>query len=569
MLKSILLENYKCYKSSKLSFKDITIIVGSNNAGKSTLIEALRLIAFAVGKCKSAVYKEMPPEFNLPKAQKGFRINTDNIDVDLKCVVHQLEGAYAKLDATFEGNDHIIVYANQDGAYACLIDANRNYITTKGKASKTQISSVMIMPQIGLIRDEEKLLSPETIENGLGTRLSSRHFLNELVYYRDKFYEKFKNLAQSTWDGLRIQYLIPAFGEDPISLLVYDGSFSAEIGTMGSGLQMWLQIMWFLSRCEDTDTIILDEPDVYMHPDMQRRIFDLVTSSYSQVIIATHSTEIISGADPRSLVTIDKNSRSFTYANDIQGAQSIIENIGGIHNLSLLRLGSAKKCVFVEGHDMQLLSKICKQVFPDEKLSISEIPCIELGGKGRFNEALGTARLFYQETSGQIKAICLLDRDYSTPEEMKALREKAQQNHLILHLWEKKEIENYLVTPAVLSAVKKLESISPTEFLTEIETAIEKFRDVVFDALSQSFYNKKKELGVPAANDAARQYLNEQWTSLENRMALINGKDLIKTIKEVAIRRFSIRLRNEDFINAMTMSNISPELLSVLRLLID
>ena len=294
-----------------------------------------------------------------------------------------------------------------------------------------------------------------------------------------------------------------------------------------------------------------------------------MTSSYSQVIIATHSTEIISGADPRSLVTIDKNSRSFTYANDIQGAQSIIENIGGIHNLSLLRLGSAKKCVFVEGHDMQLLSKICKQVFPDEKLSISEIPCIELGGKGRFNEALGTARLFYQETSGQIKAICLLDRDYSTPEEMKALREKAQQNHLILHLWEKKEIENYLVTPAVLSAVKKLESISPTEFLTEIETAIEKFRDVVFDALSQSFYNKKKELGVPAANDAARQYLNEQWTSLENRMALINGKDLIKTIKEVAIRRFSIRLRNEDFINAMTMSNISPELLSVLRLLID
>ena len=70
MLKSILLENYKCYKSSKLSFKDITIIVGSNNAGKSTLIEALRLIAFAVGKCKSAVYKEMPPEFNLPRHKK-------------------------------------------------------------------------------------------------------------------------------------------------------------------------------------------------------------------------------------------------------------------------------------------------------------------------------------------------------------------------------------------------------------------------------------------------------------------------------------------------------------------
>lgn len=84
MLKSILLENYKCYKKSKLLFKDISIIVGSNNAGKSTLIEALRLIAFAAGKCKSVVYIEMPSEFNLPKAQKGFRINTSNLDVDLK-----------------------------------------------------------------------------------------------------------------------------------------------------------------------------------------------------------------------------------------------------------------------------------------------------------------------------------------------------------------------------------------------------------------------------------------------------------------------------------------------------
>lgn len=569
MLKSILLENYKCYKKSKLLFKDISIIVGSNNAGKSTLIEALRLIAFAAGKCKSVVYIEMPSEFNLPKAQKGFRINTSNLDVDLKCVLHQLEGTYAKLDATFDSNDHIIVYANQDGAYACLIDANRNYITTKGKAAKSKITSVMIMPQIGLIRDEEKHLSAETIENGIGTRLSSRHFRNELVYYRDKYFNRFKNLAQSTWDGLRIQDLVPSFGDEPILLLVYDGSFSAEIGTMGSGLQMWLQIMWFLSRCEDNDTIILDEPDVYMHPDMQRRIFDLVTDSYSQVIIATHSIEIISGADPRSLVAIDKDSRSFTYANDIQGAQSIIENIGGVQNLSLLRLCSAKKCVFVEGHDMHLLSKICRKVFPDERVDINEIPCIELGGKGRFNEALGTARLFYQETAGQIKAICLLDRDYSTTEEMEDLRERAQQNHLILHLWEKKEIENYLVTPAILSAVIKLESISQTMFLAEIETAIEKYRDTVFDGLSQSFYSRKKELGISTANDAARQYLNEQWTTLEKKMALVNGKVLLKCIKDVAFSKFNIRLRNEDFINAINRSNISPELFDVLRSLMD
>ena len=147
---------------------------------------------------------------------------------------------------------------------------------------------------------------------------------------------------KQTWNGLRIQDLEPVYGDDPIMLYVYDGSFCAEIGNMGSGLQMWLQIIWFLSRCDESDTIILDEPDVYMHPDMQRKVFVIVATKFKQVIVATQSVEIISDVDPQNIVTIDRDTRQFSYANDINGAQSIIDNIGGVHNLSLIRLGSAK-----------------------------------------------------------------------------------------------------------------------------------------------------------------------------------------------------------------------------------
>lgn len=111
-------------------------------------------------------------------------------------------------------------------------------------------------------------------------------------------------------------------------------------------MQMWLQMIWFLSRCNKNDTIILDEPDVYMHPDMQKKIFDIVIRKFNQVIIATHSVEIISIVDPHNIVTVDRTTRKFSYANDIKGAQTIIDNIGGVQNLSLIRLGNAKKMCF-------------------------------------------------------------------------------------------------------------------------------------------------------------------------------------------------------------------------------
>ena len=44
-----------------------------------------------------------------------------------------------------------------------------------------------------------------------------------------------------------------------LGLFVVDNRFTAEIGKMGSGLQMWLQIMWFLARSKDCNLIILNK----------------------------------------------------------------------------------------------------------------------------------------------------------------------------------------------------------------------------------------------------------------------------------------------------------------------
>lgn len=568
MLKKIYIQNYKCYKKSTLTLKDITVIVGNNNAGKSTLIEALRLVAYVVNKYKNTTYGDLPIEFSLPKVQKGFKIPTANLMIDLRSAIYNFEGDYAKIEVEFESKERVSIYLNTDYAYACIQDSDKNYITKKSDARRLNITPVRIMPQIGLIKDEEKRISPETIEKGLGTRLSSRHFRNELLQYKEQYYNEFVAMAQNTWSGLRIQNLDAGYGDDPISLYVYDGSFSAEIGSMGSGLQMWLQIIWFLSRCEKDDTIILDEPDVYMHPDMQKKIFDIVVNKFNQVIIATHSVEIISAVDPHYLVTVNRNSRKFYYANDIKGAQSIIDNIGGIQNLSLIRLGNAKKCVFVEGKDLSILSKIHRKLYPDSNVRIDDIPVVPLGGKGRFEEALGTARLFREETNSQIKVVCLLDHDYSTDEEIEKYQTRAKESNLELHIWRKKEIENYIVTPEIVFAASKLPIERKQMLFDELDKELESFKEIVIDQYASNILQLDKSQSITTVNPRAREIVSDKWNALSDKMSLINGKDLIKTVSKVLREKFDVNCRMSDYISAITKDNISSEVLEVLSLLI-
>lgn len=385
MLKKVKLKNYRCFENSEISFRSTSIVVGHNNAGKSTIIEALRIISAVSLKFKRANYSTAPKELGLPAITKGLKINIDHLKIDRRSIVYQYkedEGIVAEIIAHFDNNILIHVYLSSELFFA-IVEANEFQIKSKADASKIPDIELYIMPQIGLIREDEPLLREETVKNHMSTRLASRHFRNELFLYRE-FFEEFKDIAQTTWPGLRITELLHLPEENKIQLLVYDSNFAAEIGLMGSGLQMWLQMVWFISRCPSTCTIVLDEPDVYMHPDLQRKIFKIVRQKFQQIIIATHSVEIISTVEPHQIVTVDKTSRKMQYADSYSAVQNLVNNLGSDHNLSLVRLGGARKCIFVEGKDIKTLSRFHEILYPQSSESLDQLPTVALGGWSRF-----------------------------------------------------------------------------------------------------------------------------------------------------------------------------------------
>ena len=565
MISSVRFENYRCFKNSTMTFKDLTIIVGRNNAGKSTIIEALRMISSARNKACTTNYIN-PPNSLAIQGISGFKINCDMLRIDLRTVVYFYKEITAKITAYFDDKSKIIIYLNSDVAFATVYNKSGKLVTSRAQANKCEFSSINILPQIGLIKENEKFIKRDTIIADKDTYLSSRHFRNELLLYESQYKEDFRILAENTWQGLRIRELdYKPTESEYIYFFIEDSQFTSEIGLMGSGIQMWLQIIWFICRSKDCDTVILDEPDVYMHPDLQRKIFKIIKRRFKQVIIATHSVEIISEAEPRSIINIDKSSRQMSYTNSQEGVQHIIDGLGSVHNISLVRIANTKKCLFVEGYDIGILSKLYSKIYPESDYSLDLLPTIILGGWSRLEEAFGASQLFYNETKADIKCICILDRDYYPASLIEKQYQRASECHLTLHIWNKKEIENYLIKPSMLFRLAELPDSEYDMFISKFNSLIDANKTSITDHIAEKLLDKSK--GLPKCNEEARCIVNEKWDTLEGKISLIGGKEFISQINVWMKESFNKNCSLRKMIKNLRADEIDDEVKDVLELL--
>lgn len=563
MIKNIQLNNYRCFENTKINFKDIAVVVGKNNAGKSSLIEALRLIALSVSKGKRTTYKDLPQEFKLPKRDKGFRLESEKLKIDLRSIVYRYGNLVAMITVKFTNDAKVCIFANEDHAYAVLYDKSGNCVKSKSKAKEIFPFNVSILPQIGLIKEVERKLTEETVEKDKESYLSSRHFRNEIFNYRQMFWKDFVQLAETTWTGLRIKEINYDREMDLLSLYIIDFDFAAEIGLMGSGLQMWLQIIWFLARTKDNETIILDEPDVYMHPDLQRKLIRILQDKYPQVIIATHSIEIISEVEPSNIIRIDKKSRKMNYTTDLSAVQKVVDEIGTVSNLSLIRLGDVRKCVFVEGQDLKLLTKIAKIVLKEKNLSLEELPHVSLNGFNNLREAFGTSQLFYDETKGIIQCICVLDSDYFPKDLLEEKKAEAFYNHLDLHIWSRKEIENYLLEPEVLFRLSKQKEPHDI-FMRNLETFVDTFKNDVLDQYAEHIF-KYRKIDISTANKEARNYIEDEWINLQNKLSMVGGKIFLKKLFSWFKTKYGENLTKTKIISEFNTDDFDEEIVEVIH----
>lgn len=569
MIESISFINYRCFSDHLLQLKKETIIVGRNNAGKSTVIEGFRLVSLITERYQNLLFRAVPDWVDLPLSHRGVQVSLSGINLSWENIFHRYNDPPGKIVAKFKNGYKLSIFLGPDYALHAVIQIGKNQIvSTKFLARKANLDKVSVLPQVAPLAKEEKILTADYVRSNLSSYLASQHFRNQLNLYYQEYFDEFKDLVESTWPGLQILELNGKGGlpNSPIELLVRDGDFVAEIAWMGHGLQMWLQTMWFVTRAKHSETIILDEPDVYMHPDLQRKLLRLIRGRKQQYIIATHSTEILSEATPDNVLILERSSPTSYFTTNLPAVQRVLNDIGSAQNLHLTKLWSAKRLLLVEGKDLKYLKRFQDLLFPNTQQPFDSLPNMPIGGWSGWPYAIGSAMLLRNAFDEQITTYCVLDSDYFPDEIVQNRIKEASEKNVRLHIWSKKEIENYFLIPEVIHRLlvkKNGIEVSLTKIKQILDLIAEELKENTVDTFAQEYYNLNKSKGLKAANKYAREKVESKWANLEGKLSIVSGKKIISKFSNWSQDRYKISIGAMSIAYEMNKNEVDVEVLGV------
>jgi predicted ATPase len=309
MLEMLRLKNFKGFEDHRIEFRNFTVVTGQNNAGKSSAFEAIRIIANAAARLHSSKFSVRPHW--MEGSGTGIVLAVEDQQRRPETIFYRYNKPPAILEATFSGDRKIEAFIGPGGTvYAEATRSDLKMVTSRPLAADFRDININILPQIRPLEDYESVLRADYVRKCVDTHLSSRHFRNQIRYLPEHF-EDFRSLLEQTWKGIRVSEFLSldAKYEDDLSLMLMDHGFVAEAANFGHGLQMWLQIVWFLSRTPATSVVVFDEPDVYMHPDQQSNLILLLRDRFHQCLLSTHSERIINACDKYELLRLNKSCR--------------------------------------------------------------------------------------------------------------------------------------------------------------------------------------------------------------------------------------------------------------------
>jgi energy-coupling factor transporter ATP-binding protein EcfA2 len=343
MFLSIKFRNFKSLKNFTVRLKQFNILVGPNNAGKSTVLDAFRLLSVAIRHAS----RRNPTFINVDGTTLfGYDILTSSLPISL-ANVHSDYNTDDETSISFSltsGDTLQLVFYNNS---RCILIADAKNAPTKStKQFKTNFPiSVFSFPTLGPLEENEELLTDEYVLASQDTRRAHRMFRN-IWYRRKNDFEAFRTLVEQTWEGMSVSKPELDLTYPPtLTMFCKEGRVDRELCWAGFGFQVWLQLLTHFLSASNSDVLIVDEPEIYLHPDLQHRLFHLLKKTGKQVVLATHSVEIVNEAEHDDIVLVNRVKKTARRIGDIDGLQEALFSIGSAQNVHLARLS---KCLSEE-----------------------------------------------------------------------------------------------------------------------------------------------------------------------------------------------------------------------------
>ncbi|MGW3953484.1 ATP-dependent nuclease [Streptomyces sp. NPDC004752] len=329
-----------------------------------------------------------------------------------------------------------------------------------------------------------------------------------------------------------------------------------ELFWAGDGLQIWLQFLLHLFRHRAAKTLVLDEPDVFLHPDLQRRLVNVLEERNQQWILATHAPEILAEARRDSVILVDRTRRHARHLRDSKALEQASQSLGTGFNLGLARALRSKVALFVEGQDMKVLRNVARKVGAKRLAGEKGVAVIPLGGFDKWAQAGSFSTLSESLLGGSVKVYVILDRDNRTEGQAFDVASALSRSGVHCHVWQKKELESYFLISSVIS---RLSGVDASVVHALLDEAIENQK---IDAQAQFLYRRQTDLvnASSHAMEVTRAAIPEfeaWWNDQEIRAGMVPPKKVLSSLnvelvakgyKAVSVRAISNNMRAEEVV---------------------
>lgn len=503
MIHKLQITNFKRLGTKEIILKDnISLVVGGNNSGKTSVLHALAVWEYAkqvliYEKNPRALYHGFSGDgygvtlddftpINIPsfrylwtnlKADSGYTLAIscfwilNDTEKHLKIgLAYGQEKLYIKtLDSNINEGDYIphVVYlptfAGINSKEEWHTPAVRNKYIGQGLAGSVLRNQIMeLFLQNAKIRKERKGDRSKILESDLKwiRENDAYELLNQTMFsiFKGMLYPKVFNPNFHT-------HVLVNFRKGEIvnkRFKPFADYKERDIMVEGSGFLQWLSV-YTMAVTPNIDVLLLDEPDAHLHCSLQSELFThlqrIATLKRKQILIATHSTDIIKTYDFGRILSVSNT--SIRYLASADAKIRIISGIGSEYFPLLEAVQKNKRVLFVENEsDAKLLKIFCDKysVWPNN---------LVVWPKANKQSERTILFLYLKEQIHDLKCISLSDRDNelyregtsnlhdNTPDKVEG------NNELRYRKWRRWEMESYLISkPAIVRLIMNKNGVS-------------------------------------------------------------------------------------------------------------
>lgn len=569
---------FKAFKRFTLQLRQFNILVGPNNAGKSTILSAFRILASAFRRAES---KRSQPLHTPNGTVHAHSVDMSDISVASENVFYNYidDEPATVIFHLSDGKKLTLYFPDRDVCYL-VPDTGGPQCQNPSQFKRQFNCPIGFVPILGPVDHHERLFEKEAARRALFNYQAARNFRNIWHHYPEHF-DSFRETIQATWPGMDIQRpeIDTSYERARLNMFCPEGRIPREIFWSGFGFQVWAQMLTHVIQARESSIFLIDEPDIYLHSDLQRQLVGMLRSLGPDILIATHSTEIITEAEADEIVIINKSKpRSNRIKNPTQ-LESLFKSLGSNVNPILTQLSKTKKALFVEGKDFQVISKFARKMGSLKIANRSSFAVIPIDG---FNpERAKNLRAGMELTLGlTVSSAIILDRDYRSDAECSHIKKDCQEFCDFTHIHKRKEMENFLLIPGALDkAVRKrlADRAARTGELADYASNAREFllayaeeRKSYIAGQNLTLFRKFEKSRNPSEHEEvitqkAYEWMESRWVDEDSRLCLLPGKEALGAFNNFLQEKYKINITITSVIDSLSDAEIPREMKEIIR----